>query len=357
MTRGRAPLGELVARVLRGAWRSPPPKLELSETELNTVTPLLLASGAAALGWWRVRNSNLTDTPAASELHQAYRLHSLQSALHELEIKDLVTLARAAGAEPVLVKGWAVARLYPEMGLRPYGDVDLCFATDSYAKAAAALEGLDRKKYQVDLHEGFSKLDDFSAAELLAKSQTIEIGGHEVRVLGSEDHLRILCTHALRHSVWRPLWMCDIGAAVESRPANFDWDRCLGPDARIADWVACAIGLSHRFMGAEVKSTPVEQRANELPAWLVRGALKNWSAPYPGLYPPLSYTRPIATYFRDPTGLWGTLRLRWPDPIEATIRMRGPFNNFPRWPYQVGNAARRIAGFLDGLVTSESKAE
>ena len=250
MTRKRAPLGKLVARVLRGAWRSNPPKLDILESELDQVAPLLLASGGAALGWWRVRHSNLRETPAALELQQAYRLHALQSALHESEIKYLLTLAREAGAEPVLVKGWAVAMLYPEMGLRPYGDIDLCFETKSYARAAAALEGLDRTKYQVDLHEGFSKLDDFSAADLLAKSRRIRIGGEEVRVLGPEDHLRILCTHALRHGAWRPLWFCDIGAAVESRPPDFDWDRCLGPDVLIADWSRARsdwrIGFSER---------------------------------------------------------------------------------------------------------------
>ncbi|MEK6299795.1 MAG: nucleotidyltransferase family protein [Acidobacteriota bacterium] len=341
--------------MLRGSWRRNPPEFDLSESELDQVVPLLLASGAAALGWWRVRNSSLKKTQPALELQQAYRLHSLQSALHESEIKDLVTLARDAGAEPVLVKGWAVARMYPEMGLRPYGDVDLCFSKESYAKAEAAFSGLDRTTYQVDLHEGFSKLDGQSAEELLSRSRTISIGGLDVRVMGAEDQLRILCTHALRHSVWRPLWLCDIAAAVESRAADFDWQRCLGRDAREADWVACAIGLAHRFLGAEIKTTPVERRANELPGWLVRRTLKNWDAPFPELYPPLSYTRQFVTYFRDPTGMLRTLRMRWPDPIEATIRMRGPFNRFPRWPYQIANAAGRITMFLDGLRRSGPK--
>jgi hypothetical protein len=49
--------------------------------------------------------------------------------------------------------------------------------------------------------------------------------------------------------------------------------------------------------------------------------------------------------------------MRWPDPIEATVRMRGAFNNFPRLPYQLGNAARRIAAFIDGLIKSSSKAD
>ena len=349
-------LGETVAGILRGAWRHNPPELDLAENELDRVTPLLLASGAASLGWWRVRNSSLKSTQSALELQQAYRLHSLQSALHQSEITDLVSLARDAGAEPVLVKGWAVARLYPEMGLRPYGDVDLCFSKESYAKAEAAFANLDLTRYQVDLHEGFSKLDNLSAEQLLSRSRPISIGGMEVRVLGEEDQLRILCTHALRHSVWRPLWLCDIAVAIETRSPEFDWQRCVGRDAREADWVACAIGLAHRFLGARIEGTPVEQRANALPAWLVRQTLKNWSAPFPELYPPLSYTRPFVTYFRDPTGLVRTLRMRWPDPIEATIRMRGPFNSFPRWPYQVANASRRITMFLGGLLGAGPKA-
>jgi hypothetical protein len=348
--------GELVASTLRSAWRRVPAQLEISEEQLDQVAPLLLASGGAALGWWRVRDSTLRDTPAALELQQAYRLHSLQSALHEAEITELIRIAREAGAEPVLVKGWAVARLYPEMGLRPYGDVDLCVTPQSFEGARAVLERLDRSRYQIDLHEGFSKLDNLSEEDLLARCATIRIAGIEVRILGLEDQLRILCTHTLRHSVCRPLWLCDIAAAVESRPADFDWDRCLGPNVREADWVACAIGLAHKLLGAEIGSTPVEPRAHELPGWLVKRVLKNWSAPYPDLYPPLSYTRPFVTYFRDPSGLLWTLRMRWPDPIEATIRMRGPFNGFPRFPYQVGNLVSRIGGFVSALVRLERKA-
>jgi hypothetical protein len=189
----------------------------------------------------------------------------------------------------------------------------------------------------------------------MARCETIRVGELDVRVLGTEDQLRILCTHALRHSVWRPLWLCDIAAAVENRPAGFDWKRCLGPSALEADWVACAIGLAHNLLGADIDSTPAEPRAKTLPSWLMRGTLKNWSAPFPDLYPPLSYTRPLATYFRDPRGVWRTLRMRWPDPIEATIRVRGSFNDLPRLPYQLRNAARRIADFFGSLGSSDTQ--
>lgn len=345
-------LGELVASVLTGAWRRSPPPLDISAEELETVAPLLLGSGAASLGWWRIRQTDLKRTPAALQLQEAYRLHSLQSALHEAQIREVITLLRSAGVAPVLVKGWAVARLYPEMGLRPYGDIDLCLRPDEFSTAEATLKGPAGKRYDVDLHEGFAKLDALSLDELLARSRTVSLGGVEVRVLGLEDQLRILCTHLLRHAVWRPLWLCDIAVAIESLPPNFDWDRFLGNDPLQSDWIACAIGLAHQLLGAAVDHTPVEARAKRLPSWLVPHVLKNWNRPFPDYYPPLSYTRPLASYLRDPRGLASTLIMRWPDPIEATVRLRGHFNEFPRLPYQLGNLFSRVGKFLIALPKS-----
>jgi hypothetical protein len=348
----RKRLGKLVASALKGAWRRYPPPLDISAEELEMVAPLLLGSGAGALGWWKARQSDWKQTPAALQLQEAYRLHSLQSALHESKIKEVLTLFRSAGLAPVLVKGWSVARLYPEMGLRPYGDIDLCFRPEQFSTAEAALKRSTGKLYEVDLHEGFAKLDRMPLEELLARSKILMLGELEVQVLGLEDQLRILCTHLLRHSAWRPLWLCDIAAAIESLPPDFDWDRFLGNDPLQSDWLACAIGLAHQLLGAEVDHTPVVTRARNLPNWLVPHVLKNWNRPFPDYYPPLSYTRPLASYLRDPRGLISTLIMRWPDPIEATIRLRGPFNEFPRLPYQLGNLFSRVGKFLIALPKS-----
>src|ERR1044072_6080079 len=180
-SRSRRKLGQLVASLLKGAWRRYPPPIDISVEELETVAPLLLGSGAGALGWWRIRQTNLNQTSAALQLREAYRLHSLQSALHEAHIKEVITLFRSAGLTPVLVKGWSVARLYPEMGLRPYGDIDLCFKTADFSAADEALKQSTGKKYDIDLHEGFAKLDGLSLEELLARSKTLMLGNVEVQ--------------------------------------------------------------------------------------------------------------------------------------------------------------------------------
>ena len=113
-------LGRLVASALAGAWRASPepPPPSLSPAALTEITPLLLRTGAASLGWWRVRSSELHTSAAAHELRQAYRMYTLQAGRKEDQIVQAITLLRSAGVEPLLVKGLAVARLYPERGLQ-----------------------------------------------------------------------------------------------------------------------------------------------------------------------------------------------------------------------------------------------
>src|SRR6185312_210577 len=99
--------GRLVAEVLAGSWRSSEfPPLQISEAELDSITPLLYDSGAAALAWNRLANTNLRNTASADLLHQAYRLQALQSNIHEQKIEKVFRLLREAKVEAVLAKGW-----------------------------------------------------------------------------------------------------------------------------------------------------------------------------------------------------------------------------------------------------------
>src|SRR5438552_7604671 len=247
--------GSLIASVLAGSWRQLPSPLELSDGKRELVAPILLTSGAAALAWKRVSNSGLRALPAATELEQAYRLHALQSAIHERDIQNVLSQLKRAGIEPVLVKGWAIARLYPESGLRPYGDIDLCVNPKQFAAAKAALYNAPNNS-QVDLHRGFAKLDTRSWDELYARSQALKIDDVEVRVLGPEDHLRALCFHFLREGAWRALWLCDIAIAVESRPADFVWDLFTGRDSKRRELIVCSIALTRHLLEADRDGVP-----------------------------------------------------------------------------------------------------
>jgi hypothetical protein len=339
--------GRLVAAMLDGSWRPAPTAFDLSASELEEIAPLLQRSGAAALSWRRIRYSNLRDAPAAKELRQAYRLNTLQAVINQQTIEGVIALLRSVEIDPILIKGWAVARIYTEHGLRPYGDIDLCVRPEQFASARTALNNLPGKQYEVDLHCGFEKFDCGSVDEIYARSQLVLLGESNVRVLSSEDHLRILCIHMLREGAWRPLWLCDIAAVVESLPANFDWDFCLGENRRQADWVLCSISLAQQLLGADISGTPAAHRKRRLPRWLIPTILKEWESVLPSMT--RRHHAPIANYLRSPAGVLRGLRHRWPNPIEATISVRGSFNDLPRFPFQLCNCLARTARFAARL--------
>jgi hypothetical protein len=338
--------GNLVAEVLSGSWRSSDaPTLEMSETDLDTVTPLLYDSGTAALGWHRVRKTHLRNSSSAEVLHQAYRLQSLQSEIHAQKIEKVFRLLGQAQVEAVLAKGWATAGLYTDRALRPYGDIDICVRPQHFKLAEEVLSAPEANDCWVDLHKHFSEIDERTIEELFARSITVSLGTHQIRMLGLEDQLALSCIHLLKHGAWRPLWLCDVGVVLESLPATFDWDVCLGRNTTRANWIICAISLAKRLLRVDTEALPSRTNA-QLPAWLIENVLKQWESPFAIHQPPMSHPVPMADLLRHPSGLPGGLRQRWPNPIIATISVNGEFNNLPRWPYQMANCLSRIRRLL-----------
>ncbi len=161
--------GRAVAGVLAGAWRSAPPQLEMPPEEVATITPLFLASGAGALAWKRLRHfSDQLLIIALKQLQETYLGYAIHAAEHEHQVAEVFRVLRSAGVEPILLKGWAIGRLYPEAGLRPTGDIDLCVAPTQHAKAQAVLNSPEYRRFWVDLeHDEISK---FGARCLVRKT-------------------------------------------------------------------------------------------------------------------------------------------------------------------------------------------
>jgi hypothetical protein len=344
MSRERAAVrGRAIAATLAGSWRAEAPGASgeppIDERTAADVLPLLLSCGSASLAWRQLQRSTFS---SAAELYQAYRLNALQSAVHDRSLNRVIRFLRGAGVEPILGKGWAVARLYPHAGLRPYGDIDLFVHPKDYDRAYAALRRPGVPSAPIDLHSGTADLSDRPFEDVEARASVHAIGDAPVRVFGPEDHLRLLCLHMLRHGAWRPLWLVDVAVAFESRPSTFDWQYFLSGDPRQTEWASSAIGLAHHLLGVDVRHTPLEARAGRLPRWLTRTVLEQW-----GRGKPLPQEgRRIHSYFRDRTGLLEALAARWPNAIQATVSLHGGFNEWPRWPFQVADCLRRTGVFL-----------
>lgn len=337
-----AQIGEAVANVLRGSWRPSPPPPTISREELELATESLLTTGAGALGWWRLRASSLEATPAAQQLQDAYRLHTLQDMQHESEIETALNWLEAERIESILVKGWTIARHYPEAGLRPYGDIDLCVHPKDYARCLEALIAKQPAEVNVDLHEGFRKFDESFWEELYSRSELVEVGRVKARVLSSEDHLRLLCFHFLREGGWRPLWLCDIAVALETRNSDFDWGLFLGKDRRRIGWMAGALLLAQRLLGVSLEGVPLEITRRKLPRWLAPCVLKEWGSPTM----PKRHNSPMSNLRTLPMRTLKAIPSHWPNPIEASIGVSAPLNNFPRLPFQLGTCVRRTIEYV-----------
>ena len=334
----------LLAEALAGSWRVSPPEPALSCEELARVAPLLAGSGAAALAWWKVRNSPLRDCAAAEVLRRSYREQALQSALHEREVEHVFALLRSAGVEPILLKGRAAAGLYPECGLRPPGDIDLCVRPGQYEAARASLWGPGRVGTVVtDLkHDGSALKGAGGWNALYARARLLDLGESKIPVLGREDQLRFLCLHLLRHSAYRPLWLCDVAAALESA-ADFDWEVALGEDELTRNWVVCVLNLACRLLGARREGLPAEARAGRAPSWLVAETLRRWERPTTADHLPREL---MGVSLRHPARALPALLSRWPDPIQAFVGLNQPFDERPRLPRQLRFYVVRAAAFL-----------
>jgi hypothetical protein len=252
----------------------------------------------------------------------------LEAQMQEREIERLLGQLSARGVSPLLVKGWACARFYPEPGLRPFGDVDL-FVHPEQITATEEVLGVpvnSSQRHLLDVKSKVPSLYGRTLSEMVESAQRVSLRGATACVPSHEDHLRLLCLHFLRHGAWRPLWLCDIAAALEARPAGFDWQLCLGPDGKRADWIACALGLAHQLLGACVEGTPVEERARRLPPWLLPCVLREWETPQVLQHAPhelILVTLRSRRYLRS---WFQALLKRWPNPIEAPLTLGVPLS-------------------------------
>jgi len=340
------PQGQLVADLLAGSWRATQATLDLSPSELERITTLLYNSGGTGLAWWRIHESDLKTTPCGELLHQGYRLQALQAPINEERIVRAFRLLRGAAVEPILVKGWAAAQFYPHQTLRPYGDIDLVVRPAEYSTAREVLKRDEAGTWWVDLHKGLPELDDRSVDGLFERSHTVTLNDSEIRVLSHEDHLALLAIHLFKHGAWRPLWLCDIGAMVEALPEEFDGNICFGSNKNRAAWIASAIALARKLLGANVERIPLSRQLKDLPEWLVRAVLEQWGNLLRTDHLPVQ-PRPLFAYsLRNPRTLLKEIRERWPDPIVATFNLRGQLNNLPRLPYQIGAFAAQTGQYV-----------
>lgn len=284
----------------------------------------------------------------SEELLETSRWFAIDKSVKEFRIADAVKRLRVGGIEPILLKGWTVARYYPESHPRQYNDIDLAISPDDFDLG-------DFRGYlpaTVDVHRGLRHLDTVGWEDLFANSELVKIHEADVRILRPEDQLRAVCVHwltdggAYKHRLW------DVYYSVLNRPANFDWDRCIGVvSADRRKWIITTIAIAHRYLGLEVDDLPFAEEARNVPAWIVRCLEREWASDE-RLVPVISVTNEPRKFFRQ------VLTRIPPNPIRATVECEGSFDDRFRLRFQLRVLSQlTIKGLrsLPALLTGLSK--
>jgi Uncharacterised nucleotidyltransferase len=326
-----------IPEVLRGSWRAKPPKAAFDGAVLERWRERIIVGGAGGLAWSRIRDAELASTSVGEELHDVFRLQVLDVLGHERRLAIALELLSDAGVDPVLGKGWAVARLYPQAALRPYGDLDLFVDPEQIQAGTDALAAYSVASLQVDLHAGM-RGGDLDWERVRDKSLTVGFQDGEIKVLSHEHHLALLCPHMFDHGAWRPAWLCDIAMMVE-RDDEIDWDIVSEGSKHRAATVRAAVLLARDLLGADISRTPWSD-GEALPHWVESAVRNAWSREH------YSTTSRFVLTPRTPSAIAKAMRTAWPNPIETTMRWKLPFNGAPRWPFQLLDIGARTARAL-----------
>jgi hypothetical protein len=298
--------------LLSRAWRAPPMRGVCPLFTHTDEVAKLVAGGVAPLVWKRIEKSPAARTRWGRLLRDHYYASVMEADKFTALLRYFVGHFHSAGITPILVKGWAVARLYREPALRPFSDIDLCVAPDRLAEAERVI--LQNPRHAVlDLHSGVADLADRSWTEIVRRSVRVSCHADTpLRILGPEDQLRQLCLHFWRHLGMKPIWLIDIACAMEAAGPRFEWDFLLHGDPVRTDWVRCTIGLAQHLLGAECPHVGLRRDAERLPGWLASAVLWRWQH---------SDKLPRARhYWRHPKAIPDALRYQWLNPLRATFR-------------------------------------
>jgi hypothetical protein len=340
-------IGAELAEILAGTWRQPSfSKSTLSSENLHRHAPLFASSGAAALTWFRIRHHKSQFSQSVVNLYrEAYLGSAARAAAHEDELERVLLAVQAAGIRSILLKGWCVGRLYPDSGLRPSGDIDLWVDPGQRVEAVEVLERVASGRQLIDLdHDQLHRFESRSFADFYASCDTVHLGSTPIKVLRREDQARILCLHFLKHGGWRPIWLCDIAVLLESNNGAFNWELCLGSDARRARWIGCTIGLARDLLGAIIPQGAPRCVTSTPPGWFTRTILREWSNP--SAPNAASFSLLLPELILHPWKLKSAMHGRWRNPIQATVDCNGAFDALPRWPYQLWDSVSRARRLL-----------
>lgn len=355
-------LGNRVAAVLRAARR-------LDGQELPDLDEALIAAlrAGGVLGIALGRHPEIAG--GVPGVRDALWEQTLGAAIQAHTLARVTTRLQRDGIDPILLKGLATARFYSAPAARPAGDIDLLVSEPDLPAAAESLRalGYDVSVPQVTYGAGpiataypRGELEGFHAdagidlqthlwplgkrevQDALRSQNRMSVEGVEARVLPPAIEIRFLAAHAAKHAFLRPLWSCDLTAAIEHFD-GLDWETVLSGSPRLRTWVGVSLGIAARLLEGDVP-TPVARPTADAADWLIPSVLAHWGGMRQ--VDRREDVRRALLVHRDPPEVARIVRELWPDALEAMAALGWPFLRPLAGPSRAALALYRAVHFF-----------
>jgi hypothetical protein len=200
----------------------------------------------------------LAPEDVSSELQARYASTLINVRRIEGQLADILQTFASSAQEILVLKGPQLARrLYPDVALRPMGDIDLLARPGEIQRACAAVARLGYQPapgqgdpndflaltcwtvlYKrdaappIELHWRLMPLPSYQRAfdskRLWNRCRPLSVSGADSLGLGLEDELRYLCVHyAAQHRQDRLIWLIDIARFIRALPNGWNWREWL----------------------------------------------------------------------------------------------------------------------------------
>ncbi len=256
----------------------------------------LTAAGQQGLAPLVHRGLGALSVPPPAPVVAALRTSRAVAALHhrvglEATLQQAVAALRAAGLDPIVLKGGALTYLvYPAPELRTMGDVDLLVPLAQLDRASAALHAVGFRALPIELPDHHHHLPPLLAPNgqfalelhhdvlpeanpyaldlesMRGRAQRRQLGAVEALVLAPEDTLLHLCVHlAWGHRYQRfPLrTLVDVLALTTRSQPPLDWERfvMVVEQTRAAGAVYWPLRLARLWLEAAVPEPVLDRLA------------------------------------------------------------------------------------------------
>jgi signal peptidase I len=231
---------EFIAAFISGRSPETPPNLDWTK-----LTKMAIHEGVAGMLYYSLKEKNLP-LPVPSRFEDSYHSTAALNLIHINFLEKLEERLSKEKIEVLALKGGSLLdNIYPGIGMRPMGDLDLMIRPESYEKFAELLCSMGyqtdpwiphffiKGKHIIDIHTHYLNTDRIACRESLFPAGMEPIwlnsvpwrkGFRWLKRPDEIDNVLLLSQHLLKHSFDKLFWLVDIHLLLQGQD-SLSWKK------------------------------------------------------------------------------------------------------------------------------------